>query len=121
MFENPRRDRQTRNLTTNVSKILDLKSSSEQTFSQNCRWVPLITVCGFVASSRVLIFAVIGDNAINIPEIFQVFTIFPVDPSVKVIIEKAYVTCTKSICVRRSLFLRGNLPVLLLACSKSLF
>ena len=38
----------------------------------------LITVCGFVASSRVVIFAVIGHNAINIPEIFQVFTIFPV-------------------------------------------
>ena len=38
----------------------------------------LITVCGFVASSLVLIFAVIGHNAINIPEIFQVFTIFPV-------------------------------------------
>ena len=38
----------------------------------------LITVCGFVASSRVLIFLVIGHNAINILEIFQVFTIFPV-------------------------------------------
>ena len=38
----------------------------------------LITVCGFVASSRVLIFAVIGHNTINIPKIFQVFTIFPV-------------------------------------------
>ena len=32
MFENPRRGRQARNLTTNVPKILDLKSSSEQTF-----------------------------------------------------------------------------------------
>ena len=29
MFENPRRDRQARNFTTNVPKILDLKSSSE--------------------------------------------------------------------------------------------
>ena len=38
----------------------------------------LITVCGFVASSRVLIFAVIGHNTITIPEVFQVFTIFPV-------------------------------------------
>ena len=43
MFENPRRVRQARNLTTNVPKILDLKSSSEQIFSENCRWVPLIT------------------------------------------------------------------------------
>ena len=32
MFENPRRDRRARNFTTNVSKILDLKSSSEQIF-----------------------------------------------------------------------------------------
>ena len=41
MFENPRRGRQASNFTTNVPKILDLKSSSEQIFSQNCRWVPL--------------------------------------------------------------------------------
>ena len=44
MFENPRRGRQARNFTKNVSKILDLKSSSEQIFSENCRWVPLYTV-----------------------------------------------------------------------------
>ena len=34
MFENPRRGRQARNFATNVPKILDLKSSSEQIFSQ---------------------------------------------------------------------------------------
>ena len=44
MFENPRRDRQARNFTINVTKILDLKSSSEQIFSENCRWVPLSNV-----------------------------------------------------------------------------
>ena len=44
MFENPRRGGQARNFTTNVPKILDLKSSSEQIFSENCRWVPLATV-----------------------------------------------------------------------------
>ena len=32
MFENPRRARQARKFTTNVSKILDFKSSSEQIF-----------------------------------------------------------------------------------------
>ena len=32
MCENPRRDGQATNFTTNVSKILDLKSSSEQIF-----------------------------------------------------------------------------------------
>ena len=42
MFENPRRGRQARNFTKNVPKILDLKSSSEQIFSENWRWVPLI-------------------------------------------------------------------------------
>ena len=32
MFENPRRSRQPRNFTTNVPKILDINSSSEQIF-----------------------------------------------------------------------------------------
>ena len=44
MFENPRRGRQARSFTTNVPKILNLKSSSEQIFSENCRWVPLTTI-----------------------------------------------------------------------------
>ena len=34
MFENPRRGRQARNSTTNVPKILVLKSSPEQIFSR---------------------------------------------------------------------------------------
>ena len=34
MFENPRRGRQARNITTNVPKILVLKSSSEHIFSR---------------------------------------------------------------------------------------
>ena len=41
---NPRRGRQARNFTTNVPKIPDLKSSSEQIFSENWRWVPLSKV-----------------------------------------------------------------------------
>ena len=40
IFENPRRDRQAINFTTNVPKILDLKSSSEQIFSKHWRGVP---------------------------------------------------------------------------------
>ena len=52
MFENPRRGRQAWNFTTNVPKILDLKSSSEQTFSENWRWVSLEVfmqrLCNFV-------------------------------------------------------------------------
>ena len=44
MFKNPRRGKQARNFTTNVPKILDLKSSSEQIFSESIRWVPLIDV-----------------------------------------------------------------------------
>ena len=42
MFENPRRGRQARNFTPNVPRILDLKSSSEQIFSENSRWVRLL-------------------------------------------------------------------------------
>ena len=41
MFENSRRGRQARNFTTNVPKILDLKSSSEEIFSDidvGCLW-----------------------------------------------------------------------------------
>ena len=34
MFENSRRGGQARNFTTNVPKLLDLKSSSEQIFSE---------------------------------------------------------------------------------------
>ena len=41
MFENPRRSRQARNFGKNIPKILDLKLSSEQIFSENCLWVPL--------------------------------------------------------------------------------
>ena len=43
MFENPRRGRQATDFTTNAPKILDLKSSSEQIFSENCGWVPQIS------------------------------------------------------------------------------
>ena len=54
MFENPRRGRQARNFTTNVPKILDVKSSSEQIFSENCRWVPLKKVRWLWSSRRVV-------------------------------------------------------------------
>ena len=49
MFENPRRGRQARNFTTNVPKILVLKSSSEQIFS---RKLPLGAPVGFLRKSR---------------------------------------------------------------------
>ena len=42
MFENPRRGRQARNFTANAPKILDLKLSSEQIFSEYWRWVPCL-------------------------------------------------------------------------------
>ena len=51
MFENPRRGRQARNFTTNVPKILDLKSFSEQIFSENWRCVPLSFVLSSTSSS----------------------------------------------------------------------
>ena len=48
MFENPRRGRQARNFTTNVPKILVLKSSSEQIFS---RKLPLGAPEAFLAKT----------------------------------------------------------------------
>ena len=42
MFENTRRGREARNFTANPPKILDLKLSSEQIFSENWRWVPCL-------------------------------------------------------------------------------
>ena len=44
MFENPRRGRQA-NFTTNVPKILDLKSSSDP---NGYFWVPLICICSVI-------------------------------------------------------------------------
>ena len=43
-FLDVRNPRQTKIFTTNIPKILDLKSSSEQIFSKNCRWVPLTNI-----------------------------------------------------------------------------
>ena len=48
MFKNPRRGRQATNFTKNVPKILDLKSSYEQIFSENWRWVPLLFVLEWI-------------------------------------------------------------------------
>ena len=48
----------------NVPKILDLESSSEQTFSENCRWVPLkheiMISQGCVVSLKVVCMETIG-------------------------------------------------------------
>ena len=41
MFENPRRGREARNFKTKVPKILDIKLSTKQIFSENWRWVPM--------------------------------------------------------------------------------
>ena len=66
MFENPRSGRQARNFTTNVPKILFLKSSSEQIFSRKLPLgtpgvsLNLSTDCGYVFYSRQLL-SVYGD------------------------------------------------------------
>ena len=55
MFENPWRGRQARNFTKIVPKILDLKSSSEQVFSENGRWVrssPLVEKAFWIMTFR---------------------------------------------------------------------
>ena len=58
MFQNPRRSRQARKFTKNVPKVLDLKSSSEEIFSENWRWVSLIFNClnnGQMANTFIII------------------------------------------------------------------
>ena len=61
--------------TLNTKKIFGLLLCCKKKANQACKKTELqprtlILVCGFVASSHVLIFAVIGHNIINIPEIF---------------------------------------------------
>ena len=51
MLENLRRVKQGRNFTADVSKILDLKSSSAQISSKNWRWVPLYNGHLFTAAT----------------------------------------------------------------------
>ena len=79
MFENPGRGRQARNFTTNVPKILDLKSSSEQIseqiFSENCRWVPLIQgpLCASGWTETAIVLSLLGDLSIATLIGFTVF------------------------------------------------
>ena len=79
MFENPGRGRQTRNFTTNVPKILDRKSSSEQIseqiFSENCRWVPLIQgpLCASGWTETAIVLSLLGDLSIATLIGFTVF------------------------------------------------
>ena len=55
MFENPRRGRQARNFAKNVLKILDLKSSSEQIFSEKLTLgAPVLSVTEIAPKSPLL-------------------------------------------------------------------
>ena len=55
MFENPRRGIQTRNFAKNVLKILDLKSSSEQIFSEKLTLgAPVLSVTEIAPKSPLL-------------------------------------------------------------------
>ena len=75
MFQNPRRGRQERKFTTNVSKILDLKSSSEQILSENWRWVPLIVYRYADHNKSGFTVGILFDNFI--------FTVFNIAPCLK--------------------------------------
>ena len=55
MFENPRRGRQARNFTTNVPKILVLKSSSEQIFSRKLPLGALVELINTYNQIRILL------------------------------------------------------------------
>ena len=91
MFENPtgRRGRQARNFTANVPKILqvDLKSSSEQIFSENLRWLPLTNESNTYEDSAVSVFnhlpaevRIITDItfSVNQPDIFYRFCLISI-------------------------------------------
>ena len=55
MFENPRRGRQARNFAKNVLKILDLKSSSKQIFSEKLTLgAPVLSVTEIAPKSPLL-------------------------------------------------------------------
>ena len=51
LFENPKRGMQARSVTTNVPKILDLKSSSEQIFSRKLS-LGAPDLCDFIGTKR---------------------------------------------------------------------
>ena len=59
MFENPRRGRQARHFTTNVPKIVDLKSSSEQDF---CRKLTLGAQLGYTYNKKHFLWNVLISN-----------------------------------------------------------
>ena len=79
MFENPRRGRQARNFTKNVPKILALKSSSEQIFSEDCRWVPLITVKWPVIVMQIMLLLLLTiNNATKDQTVHKVYSLMNV-------------------------------------------
>ena len=95
MFENPRRGRQARNFTTNVLKILDLKSPSEHIFLENWRWLPLITVT--LSLKNVLLF-------------LNGFGIWVSVPKKLSSIRTAWAICLEKIVVRLNSFERLSVP-----------
>ena len=65
MFENPRRGRQAKNFTTSVPKILDLRSSSEQIFSEIVVGCP----CLYLSLSNVIIHNFLASKFSFLPQI----------------------------------------------------
>ena len=71
MFENPRRGMQARNFATNVPKILDLKSSSEQIFFRKLSLsAPVFLVFPRIQSVIIL------DNRCHVDEILNVMSYY---------------------------------------------
>ena len=65
-LENPRRGRQARNFTTNVPKILDLKSSSEQIFSKKSLGAPAILSDYQLCLSKIELYICAFSNGLNL-------------------------------------------------------
>ena len=73
MFENPRRSRQVRNFTTNVPKILALKSSSEEIFFRKLSLgAPDPFVCSTWPSDKALSRCVEGPEVESVQNLFLI-------------------------------------------------
>ena len=72
--ESNRENREHQKYFWNVIVLQEKKPVIIRSRKPNCKQERYL-FCGFVAKLRVLIFAVIGHNTINIPGIFQAFTV----------------------------------------------
>ena len=82
LFENPRRSMQARNFTTNVPKILDLKSSSEQIFFRKlslgapAQWLLLLFISNSLANLLACFVQIFMDSGKVLHFRFSILSLF---------------------------------------------